>query len=684
MSEKKCEAEGCQESIYVGTVKGDFCIFHLPSEFKDNFVDIFTQRLNDKISRKDFNFRYFVFPKYFDFKDIVFENDVDFYCARFEGKKDVSETQNRMPACVNFCGALFKKSASFEQVKFLGGDALFINTKFDGEKANFNGAQFVGGYARFGKANFHNNIKTDFDGAKFHKGANFKSTEFHSLEVGFWEAEVLNGHAFFWSAIFDSNLINFENFRILSGNGEFNNCKFSSKIVSFNNASFKGNIAFNDTIFSGNEIFNHENKRSYAKIIDLSNFKVQSGSAEFNNCIFSAREIKFCKSTFGQSVSFNYTEFSGRKLNFEYVRFEGNIELIGTILKIGIDFSKCSIGQSSSLRMENINLLFLKYHKNELIIFERFPFNPFMTFIEGIKIDKDYGIDEKKLDSPILFRYCQLKDVYFARNDMALFSFYKSTFDEARFFSSNWGSTRDYILKLPFTRKNVLNEEKLLRSAREIDDPAQSLEKLKYYKLDDINGFEDVGTLYRSMKTALDNSKDYQEAGWFYFNEFEMKRLALIDKIKEESKKSDGSPKRFRRAFKSILSKRPLYWAYKVFAGYGEKPLWSAIWFVIYSALAAIFQLFSGIQLKVGAKIINYDLSSNIGTLFSCQLWCDICETWKYSVYRLIPNNYFTSKDSTFIPIDDWGVFLTIVNTVILALFIVFIGIGLKRHFRRF
>jgi hypothetical protein len=711
MAEVKCFVKDCMETAMYSHQLGRSCIFHLESNSKKNatLLENFGSGIKAKLLKKDYNFRNFHFPAFHDFTGHVFDNDVDFSGATFDGKEDISETQNRMPSCVNFSRAIFRKNAIFEQSQFNGGDALFIDAKFLGEKANFNGAQFRGGYGRFTKAEFNNSEKTDFDGAKFHKGANFKSAQFNSKEIGFWEAEVLDGNAFFWGVKFTGYRANFSNFKINGGNAEFNDCEFQGIYISIENSQFSNDLAFNrtkfnisplniiDTTINGNCEFEDAKFSECSFQMQLSSIK---GDIIFNDSLVIGDALILQNVDIEGDTEFNNADISSDNVIFENIKFNGNLHFINTIFRVGIDFSTCSHRSDSGFRMENIKIKFSPGFDdpnkpsilNDRLIFNRFPFNPFMSNIEGIKLEDEKSDGAAIPHAYILFRYCQLKDVYFAKNDMKLFSFYKSTFDGARFFSSEWGNQKEAIGKimskiLPFLkydRKNILYEEKLLTALKRLKDDNEISKIKENYRLDDINGYEDVGTLYRSMKTALDNSKDYQEAGWFYFNEFEMKRLALIDKIREESKKSDGSPKRFRRAFKSILSKRPLYCVYKVFAGYGEKPLWSAIWFVIYSALAAIFQLFSGIQLKVGTKIINYDLSSNIGTLFSGQLWCDICETWKYSVYRLIPNNYFTAKDSIFIPIDDWGVFLTIVNTVILALFIVFIGIGLKRHFRRF
>jgi len=664
----------------------------MPSRFKENYKEDFDNRIKEKINNGDYCFRQIHFPSCLNFRDFIFENDVDFYGAVFDGREDISETQKRMPACVNFTGAVFKKNVIFEQSQFNAGDALFIESKFLGEKANFNGAQFKGGYGRFTKAEFNNSEKTDFDGAKFHKGANFKSAQFNSKEIGFWEGEVKEGHAFFWGVKFAGNRINLSNIKINGGNAEFNDSIFEETDVIIENSQFSQNVAFNRTKFNKspiniiNSTINGNFEFDTAEFSDCS-LRIQvcqiSHNLIFNDAQFNGDALIIQETTVEGNTEFNKTNIAAQRAILDNVRFNGNLHFIETKFKIGMNFSKCFLGPRSAFRMENIYLEFLNNYsiepieQHQLIIFERFTFNPFITFFTDMRIEKAFNINEDDFLSPIIFRSCQLKDVQFIRNNMALFSFYSSTYEEARFFSSAWSRINDRIFFIKYWRKNIINEEKTLRLLANISNESEVTSIKKHYMLEDISGYYDIASFYRSMKTALDLSKDYQEAGSFYFNEFEMKRLAFKNKLIQISK----MPFKYIRI---IFSKYFLYSCYKVFAGYGEKPLWSAIWFVIYSALAAIFQLFSGIQLKVGTKIINYDLSSNIGTLFSGQLWRDICETWKYSVYRLIPNNYFTSKDSTFIPIDDWGVFLTIVNTVILALFIVFIGIGLKRHFRRF
>ena len=66
----------------------------------------------------------------------------------------------------------------------------------------------------------------------------------------------------------------------------------------------------------------------------------------------------------------------------------------------------------------------------------------------------------------------------------------------------------------------------------------------------------------------------------------------------------------------------------------------------------------------------------------------DYFSDWFYSIvftfYRLIPVNYMPSTKSTITQVGLHGLVLALLNTLVLILMVVFIGIGLKRQFRRF
>ena len=318
-----------------------------------------------------------------------------------------------------------------------------------------------------------------------------------------------------------------------------------------------------------------------------------------------------------------------------------------------ISFLKDSYFYFRSLNINSIN------NWEIFINFTGVKFLPFRTYFENIA-SKEGHYKQVKSDVNIcvLFRYCQLEDVYFTGNDMSFFSFYKSNFDQARFVSCDWREEKDSVLKLPYKRRNILFEDFLFSNIPQNREEINFREK---YAIEDLTHRE-IGSLYRIMKTALDRTKDYQESGWFYFNEFETKRKEL----------KSGH-------------KKLVYYLYKIFSGYAEKPLWSFIWFLISVVAFSFIHMLSGLNTSKGQ--INYDISFKwvaIKNIFSGEFWGDWFNSLIFTFYRLIPVNYMPSTESSITPIGLHGLILSLLNTLILISMITFIGIGLKRQFRRF
>ena len=152
-----------------------------------------------------------------------------------------------------------------------------------------------------------------------------------------------------------------------------------------------------------------------------------------------------------------------------------------------------------------------------------------------------------------------------------------------------------------------------------------------------------------------------------------MKRLALKTKLNKSF-------------FLTKILKMLPYNLYKVFAGYGEKPLWSCWNFSIFTIFFSIVHLFSG--LKIGNdKIINYDMSfsmETISVIFSGTFWSNFFQSFIYTLYRIIPVNYWPSVTNNVSPLGLDGLLWSFANTSVLILLLTFIIIGLKRRFRRF
>jgi len=286
--------------------------------------------------------------------------------------------------------------------------------------------------------------------------------------------------------------------------------------------------------------------------------------------------------------------------------------------------------------------------KKVKIIFYNVNFNAFKTYFENIKYPEEHKKNSDFIDLVIIFRHCELKDVYFTDSDMSLFSFYKSIFEEARYYSCMWEAEKRIF------------EERIFNYINNLSSDVEKLEIKENFKITDLNEYSEIAALYRRFKTLLDKSKDYSEAGGFYFNEIEMKRKHLKNKSK---------------IYYCI------YTLYKKFMGYGEKPLLSSLWFLFFLFIFFPFiYLFSGLKISSG-KYINYDLTWNF-PIFTSTFWSDWWTAVKCTLSRFLPSTYLPEQWAN-ISSTSLGI-LSFLNSFILILFIVFIGIGLKRHFKRF
>jgi len=617
------EGEVCKNQVNASNGE-EYCIFHAPKDKKGISVEEFNKLILEKIKHEDFSFEGYIFPGDIDFRKVEFLVDANFDAAQFSGK-------------AIFAHAKFSRGARFYRAQF-SGDASFTDAQFS-ENASFRDAQFSW------DANF---CKTQFSGK-----AHFYKTQF-SGDASFTQAQ-FSGDASFTHAQF-------------SGIAEFREAQFSGD-ASFTHAHFSCTARFTDAQFSGIADFG-EAQFSWDAIFCKTQF---SGKAHFYKTQFSD-DISFTDAQFSGIADFGEVQFSG-KANFRAAQFSGDAHFAKITLSGELAFTDTKFDENCRFTF-SAPRFDLQEDKQCLLIFERIQFNPYLTYFENI--DPTNALS-KPDDTSIgfLFRYCQLKDVYFSNCHMSNFSFYKSSFDEARFISSGWGEKKEKVVfVIPYIRKNIIFEEVLLDEVKH--HTQRKGEDLKEtFKIEDLGSYSDTEILYQRMKAALDRTKSFHEAGWFYFNEFEMKRQALREKIK-----IGGVLKRIKDRIYLFLK----YNLYLIFAGYGEKPNWSIWWLIIFTFLFAPLHLLSGLQVGE-ATTINYTFSPNLEGLksvFSWQYGGDFFTALVYSLYRIIPVSYLPKTPTSMTPIGLDGLFLSLINTLVMILMLSFIIIGLKRRFRRF
>ena len=584
MAEKNCGFKGCSEIIDT-KVDGGLCIFHSGGYSGDRKNEYY-QRINAKISRKDYNFKGFTFWEGLilkagnrpDAEPLIFDGPVDFSFARFSGKTEAIDSEgNPVNTCFDASKVIFRENVSF------------FNANFDSQ-SSFQESQFEKD-AIFVNAGFGHD--TLFYGSHFKKNADFQGSEF-------------------------------------SGIVDFSGSTFSGDI-DFDKAKFKNIAYFENTNFEGNACFGTAKFMAYSSFIEAS---------------------------IGDTLSFVSTIVQDR-IVFAEIKLKGRL----SFLEVAFDPNSY------------FNFLIPKLEDSSIVTFENINFIPFKTLFQEVDITalETININRKP---PIIFRYCQLKDVYFANNNMSLFSFYTSSFDEARFISSWWHSLNERVI-FRYKRKNILPEELILSDMTRIIDPNDKERFAEDVKILSLKGFnyKEIASLYRRMKTALDRTKDYQEASWFYFNEFEMKRLNLKEKYKD------------RNILRRIFSRITLYNSYKVFAGYGEKPLWSFYWYLLFAIIFSVAHLASGLDTEGMASspheicISNY---SSINNLCSLKFIGDFGNSFLYTLSLTIPRSFSSITPSGYNDTGAYGQMISSFNSMVMILFLALIIVGLKRHFRRF
>jgi hypothetical protein len=496
---------------------------------------------------------------------------------------------------------------------------------------------------------------------------------------------------------------------------EMRNFNFSGYIFPYDiRFSDIGSIALGNTLnladakFHGDAIFEHYTFGDFqTKFNNCTFYK----AAIFERAIFNT-EIKFKKVTFVGPANFNraifneYCSFEDEcdfigKVDFGHATFKKGLFFNRNIVRSLMVFSKIIIDPNFEFVFERIFLTGQEnpagYSDYALIVFDGIKFNEFLTRFDFIGYNPEVTIGPF-----LLFRFCQLKDVYFINCNMSMISFYSSIFDNAIILSSNWKYVTGKCLIFSYRRRNVIAEDimfdeiiKIIKTDQR-NDSGMSLKLRKYWELEQMGDYDtavwnNLALLYRRFKTALDRTKDYHEASWAYFNEFEMKRRSLKESIENYIPKKKllkyEPPIYILRNFKKMFSRYCLYNLYKIFAGYGEKPLWSLVWYLIFSFLFSIAHFISGLDISGGVcspheiQLSNY---SSLSTFISWKLILDLGKCFLYTISLTVPRSYLSTSISGYADTGDYGQIISSFNSIIMLFFVVMIAVGLKRHFRRF
>ncbi len=667
---EKCLYRDCQR----GSLQGEqYCIFHAPVDRKGCSVGEFTLSVYQELRhRGGGNFEGCVFPDAIDFDGHLNHPPFVFKDARFHGHVNFARQSFREE--VNFDNAVFEDGVSFKSAHFPK-DVSFKNTVFSKPKAtdaafnpcidctgttfegqaDFSGARFLNGDAEFREAKFLG-IKAVFKKCRFDvpDRISFLASEFNVRKANFDEAYFAARTVDFEGCKFHKGWVSFYKAILSADRVKFNGARFSGEVTSFMECQFlKGRTSFESSVFAG--------------------------KADFNGSKLGGSRVYFAECQFeGNTVSFDSAELVADRVAFYRCRFSGNVEFYRNSIGKYLRFREISFSERAAFRLSRPTFSGFDRPPPRIVL-SHINFNPFSTIFENVHPTGNLTLSTRTVRSCVVFRYCSLKDVYFSNNDMGLFSFFGSVFfEESHLVSNEWLEVKEPILRsfpIRYERRNLILEENLydaLNDEAVSDGERRSLRV--YFKLHLLRSRRDVESMYRKLKTSSDRSKDYHAASWFYFNEFEMKRRHL----KDCRGLTNGRGRKL-----AISGRLWLYSSFKLFAGYGDKPVWSLAWFGAFTVLFSVLHLLRGVQVPAKGSI-DYDLAWDLPNLQ--ELISDFGYSFLFSLYHIIPVSYLPYQRGEYVPLqlEFSDLALAFCNTVVLLILVVFIGVGLKRHFRRF
>ncbi|MGD2249442.1 MAG: pentapeptide repeat-containing protein [Candidatus Methanofastidiosia archaeon] len=249
----------CPKKVWESTKK--YCIFHDLSKDKD--IELFRQKLNEKLKKKNFNFQGYYFPEELNFSNMEFNNIADFTRATFQ--ENINFTETTFQKNVVFNETTFQKNVVFKETTFQ--DASFDNTTFQ-KNVVFTRATFQD--ASFDNTTFQYHV--DFEETTFQQNVSFDNTTF--------QKNVMFDKATFQDASFDNTTF--------QKNASFNKIKFRS--ISFNGTIIERNLKFKTDPKQNNEL-NLQNAQFLFKGYITANLtKAKFYGANLENVVFNQCE----------------------------------------------------------------------------------------------------------------------------------------------------------------------------------------------------------------------------------------------------------------------------------------------------------------------------------------------------------------------------------------------------------
>jgi hypothetical protein len=418
-----------------------------------------------------------------------------------------------------FDGAHFEGSASFDRVQFnadawfdrarVDGDAQFSGARFNGMNTGFVQAQ-VSGDAHFDGTRFHGDLS--FAGARLERGARFSQARFEGLDTGFAGTQ-FGGYAWFDSAAF-SQTASFAGAQFQDA-AWFKEARFD-RSANFSQAQFTAVAWFEGARFGHDASFAEARFETAGRLGPLAARRLLLDGATFSHSITleaCAAEVSCNRAVFEQSAT----------LRLRYAMADLTAAVFATAAAVSGADRPFTYRTSATWRDHDRELPEgqASQHAREArqqhhidAAGQGTPWIPVLTSLASVDVTHLVIIDTDLAS-------CRFAGAHHL-DQLSI---------EGRCrFGYPPGSTRLAGALSRWTRRQVLAEEKAWRGWTPDARPGTGQASSK----DDPGiGAERLAALYRSLRKALEDSKNEPGAADFYYGEMEMRRHAPSTPLSE-------------------------------------------------------------------------------------------------------------------------------------------------------
>lgn len=380
--------------------------------------------------------------------------------------------------------------------------------------------------------------------------------------------------------------------------------------------------------------------------------KTEIGDIDFRNQSFS-HNLNFEGAVFRGTVNFSAATFKGEayfadaeffgKVTFENARFLERSYFARSVFHDEITFkeavfeAKAVFGNTRFLAKASFeNARFQKETYFGYCSFSEANFYAARfverTFFDGDQNNRVFSADHPTYLVSVLFQ--KPEEVMFRTVSLAMCSLINTDLSKVELTDIQW-----------FTKRGWLDQRKVIYD--EISNDPN-----KNYQL--------VEKACRQLKKNYEDRGSYGEAGDFHYGEMEMRRLS-------------------QKGIRRIISLTSFY---KYLSCYGENYWRAFFWLVIFLSLFSMGYFLSGLSSRFTvdgvAKVIDYDFSSDLTTLFQCKLWQDYLDCVVYSLEVAT-----FQRERSYTPLSPLGKFMVALETIFLSVQVALAILAIRRRFRR-